>query len=107
DCQVIKESPEGRGFDKAALALAVKFRAEPATLAAIPKREPLWVDIPIRLSPPASEAERVVRAPRWITGVDPKSAPKLFPPEAAAQGLTTGRGVARCTVSADGALTAC
>lgn len=31
----------------------------------------------------------------------------MFPPEAAAQGLTSGRGVARCTVAADGTLTAC
>ena len=107
DCQVIKESPAGHDFGKAALALAVKFRAEPATLAAIPKREPLWVDIPMRLQPPAALAERTIAAPRWITGVDPKSAPKLFPPEAVAQGLTTGRGVARCTVATDGTLTAC
>jgi len=107
DCQVIKESPAGHDFDKAALSLATKFRAEPATLAAIPKREPLWVDIPMRLQPPSAIAERVVYKPRWIAGVDPKAAPRLFPPEAVAQGLTTGRGVARCTVGADGTLTAC
>ena len=106
DCQIIKESPEGHGFDKAALSLALKFRAEPSTLANIPKREPLWVDIPMRLQPPAAVAERLIKAPRWITGVDPKAAPKLFPPEAVAQGLTTGVGVARCTVGADGVLTA-
>jgi hypothetical protein len=107
DCQVIKETPGGHDFGKAALALAVKFRAEPTTLANIPKREPLWVDIPMRLQPPAALAERTIAAPRWIAGVDPKAAPKLFPPEAVAQGLTTGRGVARCTVAADGTLTAC
>jgi hypothetical protein len=61
----------------------------------------------MRLLPPAPGDERVIHAPRWITGVDPKSVPKLFPPEAVAQGLTTGRGVARCTVGADGVLTAC
>jgi TonB family protein len=107
DCQAIKESPDGHDFGKAALGLAVKFRAEPSTLANIPKREPLWVDIPIRLTPPAETAERLIKAPRWITGLDPKATPKLFPPEAVAQGLTTGRGVARCTVGADGVLTAC
>ncbi|MGZ3402180.1 MAG: energy transducer TonB [Phenylobacterium sp.] len=107
DCQIIKETPAGRDFGKAALTLAVKFRAQPATLAAIPRREPLWVDIPMRLQPPAAIAERVISKPRWIVSLDPRSAPKLFPPEAVAQGLTTGRGVARCTVGADGALTAC
>ena len=107
DCQIIKEAPNGHDFGKAALALALKFRTAPATLAAIPKREPLWVDIPMRLEPPAEVAERLIKAPRWLAGVDPKAAPKLFPPEAVAQGLTTGRGVARCTVGPDGALTAC
>jgi hypothetical protein len=107
DCQIIKETPGELGFGKAALALASKFRAEPATLLVIPRREPLWVDIPMRLLPPSAEAERVIAAPRWLAGIDPRSAPKLFPPEAAAQGLTTGRGVARCTVGVDGALTGC
>jgi hypothetical protein len=31
----------------------------------------------------------------------------VFPPEAAAQGLSSGRGVARCVVAVDGGLTDC
>ena len=46
-------------------------------------------------------------APAWLTSLDPKKTPKLFPPEAVTAGLTTGRGVARCTVAADGTMTAC
>jgi hypothetical protein len=46
-------------------------------------------------------------APAWLTSFDAKAAPRLFPPEAVAQGLATGRGVARCTVGAGGALAAC
>jgi hypothetical protein len=46
-------------------------------------------------------------APQWILGVDSRTTPKIFPPEAAAQGLTTGRGVALCKVAAGGALTGC
>jgi hypothetical protein len=107
DCQVIKESPAGHDFDKAALGLATKFHLAPTALARAPSSTPVWVDIPIRLPPPAAAAERRIDAPRWITGLDPKATPKLFPPEAVAQGLTTGRGVARCTVGADGALTSC
>lgn len=107
DCQVIKESPEALGFGKAALALAAKFRVAPAVVAKAPSSTPVWVDIPIRLPPPEAAAERTVMAPVWITGIDPKATPKLFPPEAVANGLTTGRGVARCVVGADGSLTQC
>jgi hypothetical protein len=39
--------------------------------------------------------------------MDPRATPKVFPPEAAAGGLTTGRGVARCTVAADGSMASC
>jgi TonB family protein len=106
-CQVIKEDPVGRDFGKAALNLAAsKFKVAPQ-LAAARQRTPLWVDVAIRLPPPAQLADRTVMAPAWLVGLDPKTTPKLFPPEAAASGLTTGRGVARCTVGPDGAMTAC
>jgi hypothetical protein len=106
-CQVIKETPEHQDFGKAATVLAAaKFRVIPA-LAAGRHDAPLWVDVPIRLPPPAALADRTVMAPAWLTTLDPAKTPKLFPPEAATAGLTTGRGVARCTVGADGTMTAC
>ncbi|HZZ70020.1 MAG TPA: hypothetical protein VFE18_17755 [Phenylobacterium sp.] len=104
-CDLIKEAPQGRGFGKAALGLAARFRVVPPQAQAH-HSTPLWVDIPIRLPPPAA-AERTIMAPVWLTGLDPTATVKLFPPEAVAQGLTTGRGVARCSVGADGTLTAC
>jgi TonB family protein len=106
DCEAIKEVPEGKDFGKAAVALAAKFKVAPQ-LAQARHRDQLWVDIPIRLPPPAQAVERTVTSPAWITGFDRKAAPKLFPPEAVASGLTSGRGVARCVVAADGALTQC
>ena len=106
-CQAIKEAPHDQGFAKAALALTPKFRIEPAALARAPSSAQLWVDVPIRLPPPAQIADRTVMAPIWVASFDPRATPKLFPPEAVASGLTTGRGVARCEVAADGALTAC
>jgi hypothetical protein len=106
-CQIIKEDPKDRDFGKAALALAPKFRVAPETVARAPRRTALWVDVPIRMVPPADAAGRVVMAPAWISGVDLKAAPKVFPLEAVAQGLSTGRGVARCTVAPDGTMTAC
>jgi TonB family protein len=106
ECQIIKEEPDRLGFGKAALSLATKFRVAPE-LASVRQSTAVWVDVPIRMPAPASLAERTVMAPAWITGVDLKAAPKLFPPEAVAQGLTTGRGIARCVVGVDGALTQC
>jgi TonB family protein len=105
-CQPIKEAPEKLGFGQAAVSLAAKFRVSP-DMAKSPGRTELWVDVPIRFTPPGASAERAVAAPTWVASFDPARAPKLFPPEAAAQGLTTGRGVARCVVASDGALTDC
>jgi hypothetical protein len=106
NCQTIKEEPEERGFGRAAVRLALRFKVSPQ-LARARHRDELWVDIPIRMPPPAENAARTVMSPIWLVTFDPAATPKLFPPEAVASGLTTGRGVARCTVGADGALTAC
>jgi hypothetical protein len=108
DCQILKESPDGHGFGKAALALTAKFRADPAPLDRAPNHDQIWVDIQMRLPPPKPPAgEHTITSPRWIVTVDPKILPQLFPPQAAARGLTAGEGVARCRVASDGALTAC
>jgi TonB family protein len=108
DCQVIKESPAGLGFAKAGLDLATKFRAETVALAKLSSHEQVWVDIQMRLPAPTPAAgERTITAPRWIVTVDPKILPQLFPPQAAAKGLSDGNGVARCHVAGDGTLTGC
>lgn len=106
NCVVVKETPEHRDFGRAALGLADRFRVDP-TLAKTRVSGQMMVDLPIRFLAPAELSERTVTAPAWITGFDLNKAPSLFPPEAAASGLTSGRGVARCQVSADGSLTAC
>lgn len=105
-CEVRKEVPENRGFGDAAVRLAGRFvvRIDPTR---IPKKAPLWVDIPIRFPAPDAAAAHAVSAPTWLAGIDPNRILKLFPPEAVARGLTSGRGVARCTVARDGALTQC
>jgi hypothetical protein len=64
------------------------------------------VDVPVRFSP-ATFADRTVAAPVWLRDNDTAAPPVVYPKEAAAQGVTTGRGMARCTVSADGTLSAC
>jgi hypothetical protein len=42
-----------------------------------------------------------------VAGFDPAQALKVFPPEAAAKGLATGRGVVECLVTQDGGVTDC
>jgi hypothetical protein len=107
DCTVLKELPGDQGFGKAALSLAGKFRVQPATIANLPRTAPIWVDVPIRMPPPGAADPRTITGPQWLAGLDPKTIQKMFPPEAAAKGVSAGRGVARCTVGADGGLTAC
>jgi hypothetical protein len=105
-CVVIKETPEKHGFGKAALALAPKFQVDPR-LAQTHHSDPLMVNVPIRFPGREELARRTVMAPAWVTGFDTHKSIRLFPPEAAANGLTTGRGVARCTVTTEGTLTNC
>ena len=105
NCEIVKETPAKLGFAKAALPLARKFKVIPA-LATAPHSTPMWVDIPIRM-PPQAQMDRTVVSPSWLTGVDPGTTPGVFPPEAAARGVTVGRGVAQCVVGPDGGLTQC
>jgi TonB family protein len=106
-CQVIKSDPHRPDFASGALSLTSKFRVLPAALAKAPREAPLFVNVPIRLPSPGRTADRTIHAPIWLVNVDPTTAPRVFPPEAAAKGLTSGRGVARCTVAADGTMADC
>ncbi|MGZ3377573.1 MAG: hypothetical protein ACXU8S_13340 [Phenylobacterium sp.] len=107
ECGILKELPADQGFGRAALSLTDKFRVEPATLANLPRSEPIWVAIPIRLPPPGGAEPRAVTSPQWIVGLDPRAIQRLYPAQAAAKGVSAGRGIARCTVAANGALSAC
>ncbi len=108
DCEALREEPPGRGFAGAARGLARKFRMEVSPdLAAV--RGPIAVNVPVRLIDPAGPdyASRRLGEPVWVKVVDSRRSQALFPPAAAAKGLTTGLGVASCAVAADGTLTAC
>jgi len=105
-CQVIKEDPEDKGFGKAAVKLASQFRVSQDWVKA-PGHADLWVDVPIRFPASAAAGNRTVATPYWVAGFDPDQALKLFPPEAATKGITTGRGVAKCVVEQDGSLSDC
>ena len=105
DCNPLTEYPENSGFGRAAMRLSGKFRMD---VLAIPRggHYHLWVDIPVRFTPP-TQISHEVDAPIWLGGMNPESQIKLFPPEAIAKGLTTGRGVVHCKVGENGALHDC
>ena len=105
-CQLIAEDPPRKGFGEAALGLASRFKVSPEWATA-PGHADLWVDVPVRFPAPGAAESRTVDAPYWVAGFDPNQAVKLFPPEAADKGVTSGEGFAKCVVAADGALTAC
>ena len=101
NCVSVKETPDAKGFAKAALSLTPKFKVMP-DLAVSPDRKPLWVDIPIRLPPPDQARDRTIATPHWLT--DLNAAPNPFPAAAAAQGIKSGVGIADCIVGPAGAL---
>lgn len=106
-CQATKETPENRGFGMAATTLAQrKFKVDPEIAAARP-HDDLWVDVPIRFPAPGVPLDRSVAEPRWVAGFDPGQALAVYPPEAAAKGIGSGRGVARCLVAPEGTLVDC
>lgn len=107
-CQVIKETPKGRDFGRAAVDLAARFRLDAQALPNAPVGDPLWVDVPVRFAAPAEQADRTVKAPVWLTSIDiARAAPSVFPLKALEEGLKTGRGTARCAVAPDGTLADC
>ena len=101
-CETISEYPPGKGFLAAAKSLISDFRLD----AAVPGAD---VDVPISFVDPASTEfkQRRIGAPSWRVHLDPAKVAQVFPEEAAAKGIKTGRGVAKCAVAADGALTSC
>ncbi|WP_293380212.1 M56 family metallopeptidase [Phenylobacterium sp.] len=106
-CYAIREEPEGRGFGLAAQPVLDKFRVSPEQARRQIPGQQLWVMVPVRFPSAQEMAERTVTAPKWVAGFDRSQAPKVYPPQAVAAGVTSGRGVARCTVGAGGALTDC
>lgn len=104
-CVTAKETPVGRGFGKAAVALAARFRVSPEVMAQAPKGAPVEADVPIRFPAPAEASDHTVRAPIWVAGYDLQSLLRDFNPPGA-RPVSPGSQV-KCQVAADGRLTAC
>lgn len=107
-CATVVEEPSGKGFARASQNLVGHFRLSAESL---PTKDgdPAYVDVPFRLIDPQTDEFRQHRigAPTWRLALDPTKVAQVYPEEAAAKGVATGRGVAKCAVAADGGLTAC
>ncbi|UAL10402.1 TonB family protein [Caulobacter segnis] len=105
-CDVISESPRGKGFGKAALSLSksfgVTFAPEDAKTARTFK-----IDVPFRFRDPATPDTRKLTKPRWIRTLSPEGMASVYPEAAVKAGVRTGQGAATCTVTATGELTSC
>ena len=104
-CMIIKEDPDKHGFGKAALALAGKFRVAPEWASA-PDTRPSGSTYHSAFRPRAAENRRIA-SPYWVSGFDPEQALKVYPPEAAEKGVSSGHGIAKCVVGPDGTLSDC
>lgn len=108
NCDVTREEPTGKGFESAARKLVHLFRAD-VTPQMMALRDTMEVNLPIRLIDPASPdfVDRRMGVPMWTMQLDPNRVQRLFPAAAVARGVKTGRGVADCRVTPQGALTDC
>ena len=105
-CDVISESPRGKGFGKAALALSKAFGVTFAPEDAKAARD-LKVDVPFRFRDPATPDTRKLTRPRWIRTLTPEGMASVYPEAALKAGVRKGEAAASCTVTAGGELTSC
>ncbi|HEX8569984.1 MAG TPA: TonB family protein [Caulobacteraceae bacterium] len=100
-CRVATESPEGRGFGRAAVSLASKFKVEPPGPA--PDNRKIMVRVPVTFSPGDAEGRQIAK-PEW--GRLPLAEQVVYPPKAKAAKVN-GSAVLACTVAAGGQLQGC
>jgi TonB family protein len=107
-CDTLGEAPTYKGFAQSARALAPLFHIDPRS-EVLRQGKPLWVKLTFRLAPADSDEvrNRRIADPRWVAAPTPDEIRQMFPAQAMANGVTAGRGVASCTVAADGSMTAC
>ena len=107
-CKTLYSLPSDRAFDTAGLKLSHFFRMaiEPAQLKV---RSAMGANVIMRIAAPFGEEAKQKRivAPTWLTSPNATALAAIFPAQAAAKGVTTGLGLADCTVNADGSLTGC
>jgi TonB family protein len=105
-CDVISESPRGKGFGKAAQELSKLFLVNIGAADAKTFKD-YKVDLPFRFRDPAAPEARKLTKPRWIRTLSAEGMAEVYPQAAAKAGVKSGLGAATCTVTATGELTDC
>jgi len=106
DCETVSESPEGRGFARAAMSLSKDFHVLGDAKAAAGKD--LEIDVPFDFEDPQGASPPAeVYDPLWLKTVSPSGGAKLFPAAAVKAGLKTGSAKVACAVAQDGTLKDC
>lgn len=107
ECETSSEAPAGDGFAQAARGLTKDFAA-PAELPGVNYGKRFYVNLPFDFRDPSRPSPPVeVIDPLWLQTPDPAMAGKLFPPEAAKAGFSTGVAVVDCEVTHEGRLGGC
>ncbi len=105
-CEVISESPRGKGFGKAAQTLAKDFKI-PLDPADAKTTKTFKIDVPFRFRDPALPDARKLTKPRWVRTLSPEGMVAVYPEAAIKAGVKSGLGAVECTVTATGELTDC
>ena len=106
-CKPLYPNPPWQGFEDAAEQLAVNFKLEqdPATRN---EKADLSVIVPFDfVNPAGSPRTTSLTNPEWNRVIKPEVATALFPKQALAAGLQTGRAILECVVDQTGALNRC
>jgi TonB family protein len=97
-----------RSFESAARALLPAFKVQMPPLADKERRKyRMNFAVHFEGPEPKSNVPEYIRAPSWRLIIDPAKVQALFPAQAEAAGVKTGRGVAECRVVLSGDLESC
>lgn len=105
-CDTISESPNGKGFGRAAKALSKSFRVTVGPESPMAARR-YTIDLPFRFRNPATPDVRTLTKPRWISTLTADGMAAVYPEAAIKAGVTSGSAAVRCVITATGGLSDC
>ena len=106
DCQVILETPTGRGFGDAAKSLAPDFQLKVAGYP-VSKDGVRQVTVPITFYAPGAEKIDPITKPVWTRWIDRDAERNLLPQKAIEAGARSGTAAVDCILDHVGRLTQC
>jgi TonB family protein len=106
NCDTISESPNGKGFGRAAKTLSKAFKVTLDAENPKPTRK-YAIDIPFRFRDPATPDVRKLTKPRWIETLTADGMASVYPEAATKAGVKSGSAAVRCLITPTGALSDC